>query len=188
VHGLRATLCADAAQRVSALPGTVPRVSVVEDGSLIELAVSLLVDRRGWVLLQERDENAVVAPDQWGFVGGHVEPGESTETAAYRELAEETGLDWSGGLELWSDEIETNPRTGQRKRWSIWTAAVDLTDADIVVGEGRKIVFVDPALVLTFDLGGTARPLLERFLASDRYAELVESAERLAVNGAVAGA
>lgn len=155
------------------------------DDEAVELAVTILVDRRGWVLLQERDEHAVVAPNQWGFVGGHVEPGESTQTAAYRELAEETGLVWSGGLELWSDEVETNPRTGQCKRWSIWTAAVDLEDADIVVGEGRQIVFVDPAAVDGLDVGGSARPLLARFLASRRYVELVRSAARLDANGAV---
>lgn len=155
------------------------------DDDAVELAVSVLVDRRGWVLLQERDEDAVVAPNQWSFVGGHVEPGESTQAAAYRELAEETGLDWRDGLDLWSDEIETNPRTGQRKRWSIWTAPVDLTDDDIVVGEGRQIVFIDPALVLTLDLGGSARPLLERFLASERYVELSRSEARRGVDGAV---
>lgn len=40
---------------------------------MIELAAVLLVDRRGWVLLQERDEHAPVAANQWGLVGGHVE-------------------------------------------------------------------------------------------------------------------
>jgi 8-oxo-dGTP pyrophosphatase MutT (NUDIX family) len=52
----------------------------------------VLVDRRGWILLQERDEYAPIAPDQWGFVGGHVEDGESFEAAVHRELEEETGI------------------------------------------------------------------------------------------------
>ena len=55
------------------------------------LACALLVDPRGRLLLQERDENAPIAPDCWGMVGGHVEPGEEFEAADYRELAEETG-------------------------------------------------------------------------------------------------
>ena len=50
----------------------------------------LLVDRRGWILLQERDEHPVIDPDCWGLVGGHVDPGEEFEAAAYRELTEET--------------------------------------------------------------------------------------------------
>jgi 8-oxo-dGTP diphosphatase len=149
---------------------------------VIEVAVTLLVDRRGWVL-QERDEHAPVAPNQWGLVGGHFEEGESLEAAAYRELAEETGLDWRAGLTLWRDEAMTNPRTGQQKRWGVWTAPVDLTDDDIVLGEGRQIVFVNPARVLALDLGGTARPVLEDFLASDRYAELVGACEPLGSRG-----
>ena len=52
----------------------------------------VLVDRRGWVLLQERDEHARIDPDCWGLVGGHVDPGEDVEAAAYRELAEETEI------------------------------------------------------------------------------------------------
>jgi 8-oxo-dGTP diphosphatase len=147
-----------------------------------ELAGTLLVDRRGWVLLQERDDHAPVAPDQWGLVGGHVEPGEDMKTTVYRELAEETGLDWHEGLTLWRDQVVTNPRTGQSKRYSIWTAPVDLTDDDIVLGEGRQIVFVDPALVLALDLGGTARPILTDFLASDRYLDLVAAPSRISAH------
>jgi len=47
-----------------------------------------LVDQRGWVLLQERDEHAPVDPDRWSLVGGGVEPGECPTAAAHRELAE----------------------------------------------------------------------------------------------------
>ncbi|MGN6334218.1 MAG: NUDIX hydrolase [Motilibacteraceae bacterium] len=51
-----------------------------------------LVDARGWVLLEERDEYAPVELDTWCLVGGGIEDGESPETAAYRELREETGI------------------------------------------------------------------------------------------------
>jgi len=51
----------------------------------------LVVDRRGHLLLQERDEYAPRCPDQWGAPGGHVDDGEDFEAAAYRELEEETG-------------------------------------------------------------------------------------------------
>ena len=60
--------------------------------AVTRFAAVILVDRRGWVLLQERDEHAPIDPDRWGLVGGHVEEGEDFEPAVHRELAEETGL------------------------------------------------------------------------------------------------
>lgn len=62
----------------------------------------LLVDSRGWLLMQERDEHPVIDPEKWGLVGGHVEEGEDYEPAAYRELEEETGVRLApGALRLW---------------------------------------------------------------------------------------
>ena len=51
-------------------------------------ACVLLVDQRGRLLLQERDEHPVIDPEKWGLPGGHVEDGEDYEPAAYRELQE----------------------------------------------------------------------------------------------------
>ncbi|WP_051549344.1 MULTISPECIES: NUDIX domain-containing protein [unclassified Nocardioides] len=129
----------------------------------------ILVDPRGWLLLQERDELAAIAPEKWGLVGGHVEPGEEFETAAYRELAEETGIDLpAGALTLWRE-----PRR-YGASFSIWYAGVDLTDTDVVVGEGRQIVFVDPAAMLGLDLTDLARWMLPEFVASAQYRDLRE--------------
>lgn len=137
------------------------------------LAVLLLVDPRGWVLLQERDENAPRAANQWGMVGGHVEDGEEFEPAAYRELAEETGVVLPpGALRLWRDDEYTYP-DGHHGRYCIYAAAVDLTDDDIVVGEGRRIVFVEPDQVAGLDLAGSSRHFVPDFLTSDLYEELV---------------
>lgn len=138
------------------------------------LASVLLVDERGWVLLQERDEFAPVAADQWGLVGGHVEPGEDWEHAMRRELEEETGLTIDG-LELWFDEVvQHSPKisTHLADHWKIWVARVSLGDADIVLGEGRQIVFVDPATVGELDLAPATAHLLPMFLGSEVYARL----------------
>jgi ADP-ribose pyrophosphatase YjhB (NUDIX family) len=103
------------------------------------------------------------------MVGGHVEDGEDFESAAYRELAEETGLTLPPGtLQLWRDAEFTYP-DGHHGRYHLYAAAVDLTDADIVVGEGRQIVFVDPDVVPTLDLAASSRHFVPAFLDSDLY-------------------
>ena len=136
------------------------------------LACALLVDSRGWLLLQERDENAAIAPDCWGMVGGHVEPGEEFEAAVYRELAEETGIVWDSGLTLWRDEDFRWPGASEAHRYRVWTAATDLTDADIVLGEGRQIVFVDPMHIPGLPMGPSAAFFVHAFLESDSYRAL----------------
>lgn len=130
----------------------------------------ILVDPAGRILLQERDEHAPIDPELWGLVGGHVEPGEEHEPAAYRELAEETGVVAEpGSLTLWR-EIEVPHSTPDPM--FVYVAATDLTDADIVVGEGRQIVFVAPDDARRLDHTRAATIVVPTFLDSDRYQEL----------------
>jgi len=139
------------------------------------LATVVLVDARGWLLLQERDEHAPVAPCQWGLVGGHVDPGESWTDAVWRELAEETGLGPADvpTLHLWSDrETIHAPKADPSltDRWRIWVARTGLGDADIVLGEGRQIVFVDPRRVEdgSLDVAPGAAQILRDLIADLR--------------------
>jgi len=135
----------------------------------VPVAVALLVDDRGWVLMQERDAGAPRAADQWGMVGGHVEDGEDFETAVYREVEEETGLVLPPGtLQLWQDAEFTYP-DGHCGRYHVYAGSVSATDADIVVGEGRQIIFVDPATVASLDLASSSRHFVPEFLGSDLY-------------------
>ena len=61
---------------------------------VLAVAGALVVDAAGRVLLHRRTDNGL-----WGTPGGAVEPGESLEATARRELAEETGVA-AGALEL----------------------------------------------------------------------------------------
>jgi 8-oxo-dGTP diphosphatase len=170
----------------SAAPGATPSLVDEDDTPCAErncrIATVILVDGRGWVLLQERDEYAALAPEQWGLVGGHVEPGEEWEDGLAREVAEETGLEVQG-LELWFDEVvQHSPKvsTHLADHWRIWVGRTDITDDDIVLGEGRQIVFVDPARVRdgSLDLSPATRFIVPRFLDSDVYARLTRSSRR----------
>jgi 8-oxo-dGTP pyrophosphatase MutT (NUDIX family) len=132
-----------------------------------------LVDRRGWVLLQERDEHAVIAPERWGLAGGHVEPGETMLAAAVRELAEETGIVLAPGeLHLIGEYDVHHVETDSDDVLALFAAPTTLTDADVVVGEGRQIVFVDPVAVPTLPLTDSARQVLLPFLDSALYARM----------------
>ena len=138
------------------------------------VASAILVDRRGWLLLQERDEHALVSPNQWGLVGGHLEDGEEWEAALHRELAEETGLREEEGFELWFDEIvQHSPKASSHlaDRWKIWVKRTEATDDDITLGEGRRIVFVDPERIRAheLDLAVSAQHVLPLFLDSQTY-------------------
>ena len=135
----------------------------------------LLVDGRGWILLQERDEHPVIDPDCWGLVGGHVDPGEEFEAAAYRELTEETEVVVQpGGLHYFAEfEVDHTEAYGSLDRMAVYVAPTDLTDADVVCHEGRRIVFVDPGEVAGLRLTKGAGVILPAFLLSDVYQDMV---------------
>ncbi|MDP3894467.1 NUDIX domain-containing protein [Nocardioides sp.] len=134
----------------------------------------ILVDRRGWILLQERDEHPVIDPEKWGFSGGHVEDGEEFLAAAYRELAEETGVKLDDGLTLWREVEVFHAAYDSMDRVQVFAAATTLTDDDLVCNEGRRICFVDPAVVPTLDLTTAGALALPDFLASSLYRDLKE--------------
>ena len=133
----------------------------------------VLVDARGWVLLQERDEHPLIDPELWGFVGGHVDDGEEYLAAAYRELAEETGIELDRGLELYDVFPVQHAHKDTPDEFCLFVMRTELTDADIVLGEGRQIVFVDPDRVPRLPLTAAARIALPTFLASEAYRRLV---------------
>jgi len=130
-----------------------------------------MVDGRGWVLLQERDEHPVVDPEKWGLPGGGVESGETFEAAAYRELAEETGVQLEAGLELFDEFVCTVDGLGECPV-AIYAVRLQLTDDDIECHEGRQMVFVEPARALELDLTVSASRALPAFFESDLYRRL----------------
>lgn len=133
----------------------------------------ILVDRRGWILLQERDEFPAIDPEKWGLVGGHLDDGEDAETGAHRELLEETGVRLAPGtLTPWREIDVFHEVYDSLDRMSVFAAGTELTDADIVCGEGRRIVFVAPAGARALDLTAAAAIVIPVFLDSDLYASM----------------
>jgi 8-oxo-dGTP diphosphatase len=129
-----------------------------------KVAGVILVNDEGLVLLQLRDGSAPVAPNKWSLVGGHLEPGEDPEVGARRELEEETALT-AGDLSLAFHETTTSADGLAQTEWWVYCGRTAATKADIVVGEGADITFVDPAVALTLDLAIPAAIFLPRFLS-----------------------
>lgn len=123
----------------------------------------LLVDNRGRLLLQERDEHARIDPERWGLPGGHVEPGETFAQAAPRELLEETGVRLPpGALRPWREfVVDHRAAHGTWDRMQVFVAHVDLVDDDVECHEGRQIVFVEPSAVPGLPLTRAAAQIVE---------------------------
>lgn len=140
----------------------------------------ILVDREGRILLQERDEHPRIDPEKWGLAGGHLDPGEDFEPAAYRELEEETGLRLDpGALELFREfTVDHRAAYGTWDRMQVFVAATDLSDADIECREGRQIVFVDPGVARGLDLSSAAVDIVPAFLDSPTYHHLTQRPDR----------
>lgn len=128
-----------------------------------------VVDPRGRVLMQERDEHAPVHPDLWGLPGGRLEDGESYAEGAARELEEETGLRVrvEALTSLGRTAFHSDP-CGGVDTYELFVLYADVSDADVTCGEGRQMVFVEPDLL--FD-----RPLLTA--AAMQLPDLLDSPE-----------
>jgi 8-oxo-dGTP pyrophosphatase MutT (NUDIX family) len=137
----------------------------------------VLVDPRGWVLLQERDEFPAIDPEKWGFVGGHLEDGEDYRVGAYRELEEETGIRLDQGLELFDQFTVHHAHTDSDDEFRLFVMGTSLTDDDVECHEGRQIVFIDPARVADLDLTAAARVALQRLIDSDHYRRILSTLE-----------
>ena len=55
----------------------------------LEIAVAMLERQEQWLLQLRDDIPGIVHPGTWGLFGGHLDPGETPEQAAIRELQEE---------------------------------------------------------------------------------------------------
>lgn len=186
--------CREGRQMVFVAPDPLPDVDLVPSTALVapeltkwitehpfvppdeqrRFAGVILVDRAGRILLQERDEHPRIDPEKWGLAGGHVDPGEDFESAAHRELEEETGVRLAvSDLHLFGDfVVDHRAAYGTWDRMQVFVALTALTDADIECHEGRQIVFVDPDVARGLDLTSAGADIVPAFLDSPTYAAL----------------
>jgi len=138
----------------------------------------ILVDRRGRVLMQLRDDNpAIMYPGHWGITGGAGAPDESPEEIARREVREETGLTL-GRIEPFRAYYFAEQRGGAARSTSrsadyelyLYHAPCDTPVEEMTCGEGQELRFVAPDDLAALDVAYNHREVLDEFFASPQYA------------------
>lgn len=138
-----------------------------QPGPPIRIALVLLRDPAGSVLLHLRDREAQAEPGQWSLPGGHVEDGEDHERAARRELAEETGLSVEGELRLfWRDMRPDLTGSSAAVEVHVYAGRCAAVSTEVAVEEGQAAVFVPVADLVNFDLSPTAAAALAGLLTN----------------------
>lgn len=103
----------DLVNEEGAVVGRASRNECHGNPALIHQAVHVAVfDDGGRLFLQKRSPNKDIQPGKWDTsVGGHLQPGESAEAGARREMLEELGIAppmlERGYHYLWRSEVET---------------------------------------------------------------------------------
>lgn len=123
-------------------------------GSMVEVAVGILVAPNGDLLLTTRPPGKVYA-GHWEFPGGKLEAGESVEEALRRELQEEIGIT-IGPAFLWREQVVDYPHALVRLHFcKVFEWAGDLN-----MKEGQRFSWEKLPVQCTPVLAGT-RPVLE---------------------------
>jgi 8-oxo-dGTP pyrophosphatase MutT (NUDIX family) len=124
------------------------------------VAAIILIDHHNRILLQLRDINArTVNPGVWGFFGGHVEPGETLEIAAYREFEEETGVTLEqGALKPFARTLSLTSA-----QLHCYTATQTIEPQQIRLVEGSGFAFFTRAQIKSLPLTASANTILHHF-------------------------
>ncbi len=129
-----------------------------------EVAIVLLVDASGAVLMQHRDEFAPVGANLWSLPGGRIEAGETPEQAAHRELLEETALTVDKLQPLWSGPRPYEEGFPHTVTIHVFHSATTARQDDVVCGEGRAMLFIPRDELFDRDLVATTAQILSRHL------------------------
>lgn len=124
------------------------------------VACAVLLRSDGAVLLQHRDDVPGISnPGKWSLFGGGLEAGEDPLAGMLRELQEEIGVQPTRYRPLVVLE-------GARTVFHLYLARLDESLAELVLGEGQAMAYVDPEVALSdYDLASVARTGLEMTLS-----------------------
>lgn len=131
--------------------------------SLIPAASAVVADPQGRILLARRRDNTL-----WTVPGGAMEPGETIEDTAVREVAEETGVqvEITGLVGIYS-----NPRhvveyaDGEvRQQFSVCFSARPTSGVPTASDETSEVRYFDPSDLARLDMHPSIRLRIEHYL------------------------
>jgi 8-oxo-dGTP pyrophosphatase MutT (NUDIX family) len=112
--------------------------------------------------MQHRDEHAPGGANKWGMPGGLIEAGESALEAVHREVFEETGLVVPNLRPFWSGmHSASGPGMPEQVMIHAFYGTTTARQEDVVLGEGKAMVFVDPIEIPALDTLPWVPTLLE---------------------------
>jgi 8-oxo-dGTP pyrophosphatase MutT (NUDIX family) len=124
----------------------------------LRLALALLVDPGGAVLLRRRSPTARFEPGQWAFPSAQIPPGSGPEEAARRALAEEAGIEFTGRLHRhWRGTLPDVTGRASRVEVSILAGRYELGESGILADD-----------LSSTDLSPTAAVALQALIRSSR--------------------
>ncbi len=134
------------------------------------ISSAMLVNAEGEILVNLRDDDPrIIFPNQWSLIGGHVEPVEHPDEGLVREVEEEIGyrLTEYHPLATFFDGADVR---------HLYLVPIDAPIADLVLGEGQAIRYIDPCRALTeLDLCVTGRRCIEVYLRHLEFQEYVRT-------------
>jgi 8-oxo-dGTP diphosphatase len=121
----------------------------------------ILVDDRGSVLLQLRDDkDSIPYPNMWAVPGGMLEPGETPLDAIVREVHEELGVELAPAVVTF---LETARRSYGVEH--TFTAHLSVPAAEIALTEGQRVEWFSPEQVAGMHLAYEDDDVLAAFFA-----------------------
>ena len=98
---------------------------------------AILINNRGQVLLQQRDDNpAIRYPGHWSLFGGTIEDGESAPTAVAREVKEEIDFDMKN-FGLFREFVQNN----KREFAFVGELSAELDELTLSEGQGMNVFY-----------------------------------------------
>ncbi len=130
---------------------------------ITEYSSVILVNKSNEILLQLRDNNPRIAdPNKLSLFAGGVEPGETKEIAAKRELYEETTLDLDD-LEYLFTYTSDMERFGRVARSHVFLAVgIDESAIQVIEGQGYRKISKSTDLDL-YDFALITKEILKRY-------------------------